>query len=351
MRNLLVLCLLLATSVWGQQEHQAAPSDVPAEYQPPIMRDNDEQRALPESASKVAPDAAVITINGLCQMTEPAAVTSSATCQTVITRAQFEKLTDALLTNMKASMQRQLASSYPNLLAMAKAAEARGLEKSPHFQERLAFARLQILSQELVRQIDKESSQIPEKDLEDYYHDHAAEFETATLERVFIPNRKRMDPLPKDAARDALDAQRKESEEVMTRLSEDLRAQAKSGVGFMNLQKSAYTAAGLTDVPPNPSLGRVRASNLPSGHTSVLELKPGEVSKVLSDSTGHYFYKLDDKEMEAFDKVKSEIHKVLQNQHREDAIRAVQGPISTELNPAYFGPTDTSNSTAGSKSK
>jgi len=349
MRYLPVFCLLLATALWGQQERQSAPSDVPPEYRPPVMRDNDEHQTLPATAATVAPDAAVITIKGLCEKPDRSVSgePSRTSCQTLITRAQFEKLTDAILSNMKPSMQRQVANSYPDLLAMAQAAEARGLENNPHFQQRLAFARLQILSQELVRQIDDESSQISDKDLEDYYHSHAAEFETATLERIFVPNHKRM------GARKATDqASRTEeqgSEEAMTRLSEELRTQAVAGDDFMTLQKKAYDAAGMTDVPPNPSLGRLRAVSLPAGHGSVLELKAGEVSNVLSDSTGHYIYKLDNKEAESFDAAKSEIHKVLQNQRREEAIRTVTGNITSELNLAYFGPQGTGP--AGPKTK
>src|ERR1700688_307173 len=331
MRYLPVLCLLLTTLSWGQQEHVAAPSDVPSKSQPPTQ-DKDEQESLPASAAKVAADAAVITIKGLCKQPAPRAAgeTSSASCQTMISRAQFEKLTDAIRPNMKSSLQRQLATAYPNMLAMAEAAEARGLEKSPRFLERLAFARLQILSQELVRQIDEESSQISDKDVEGYYESHAAAFETATLERIYVPSRKRTDPPLKEQSKaETPNEQRKESEDAMTRVSEELRARATAGERFMTLQKEAYAVAGMTDVPPNPSLGQVRAADLPTGHSSVLDLKPGEVSKALSDPTGLYIYKLDSKESDALDKTrKEEIRRALKNQRKEKAIQTIQQPIT-----------------------
>ena len=69
-------------------------------------------------------------------------------------------------------------------------------------------------------------------------------------------------------------------------------------------------------------------------------MKAGEVSQVLSDSTGHYIYKLDAKGIEPLEGVKEEIRKTLQNQYREQTIQAVQRPITTELNQAYFGPTE-----------
>ena len=352
MRYLPWVCLLLGTLAWGQEE--PVPSNVPPEYRPPITRDNDEQQAPPASASRVAPDAAVITIKGLCAQAAPPSTASSPNppCQTVITRAQFEELTDAILTNMKFSRKRQLASAYPNLLAMAREAEARGLEKSWRFEQRLAFARVQILSQELVRQIDEESARMPEKDIEDYYHSHAALFERATLERIFIPNRKRMDPLPKGKVTpETLKAQRKEAEDAMTRVAEELRARAAAGDDFVRLQKEAYAEAGATDVPPNPSLGQLRSSSLPPAHACAFDLKPGEVSQVLSDSTGHYVYKLDAKGIAPFEEVKGEIDKTLEHQHREEAVQAVQRPITTELNKAYFGPAENQSATEEPKSK
>lgn len=341
MRYLLPLCLLLATLSWGQE--QPVLPDVPREYRPPITRDDDDQKALPASVSKVAPDAAVITIRGLCaRVTTPSTGgASDSACATVITRAQFERLAEAIQANVKPSRKRVIASSYPNLLVMAHEAEARGLDKTSRFQERLEFARVQILSQELVRQIDEDSAQVSRQDLEDYYHNHPGLFEQATLERIFIPNRKQMTSLPKDATPEGLATQQKDSEGAMTRVAEELRSRAAAGEDFFKLQKDAYAAAGATDAPPNPNLGQLRSSSLPPAYASVFNLKPGEVSAVLSDGTGHYIYKLDAKGMAPLQSVTDEIGKTLQNQHRDEAIQAVQRPITTELNSDYFGPAET----------
>ena len=318
MRYLPLFCLLITTLGWGQEQK---PSDVPPEYQPPILRDKDDQLALPASAAKVSAEMAVITIKGLC---DKSATPATSPCQTVVTRAQFEKLTGALLPNMKLSLQLQIAHAYPDLLEMAQAAEARGVDKTQRFQERLEFARLQILSQELVRQIDEESSRISDKDIADYYRDHAADYETATMERLFIPK------------------QRGDSGDKMLRVAEELRAKAVSGENFMALQKAGYEAAGMNDVPPNPSLGNVRAATLPQNHAAVFNLKPGEVSQVLTDSTGRYVYKVDSKEVQSLEQVKNEIQKILQKQRKEQVMQELRRPFATELNPTYFGTHETS---------
>ena len=355
MRYLRLLSVLLATLAWAQEK---VPTNVPPEYQPPITRENDEPPGMPPSAASVGPDAAVITIHGICDHPADRPTASSnagaagETCQTVITRAEFERLTDALLANMKLSMRKQLANSYPNLLALAREAEARHLDQSTHFEERMAFARLQILSQEMVRQVDQESANVPEKDIADYYRDHASSFEQATLERVYIPNRKRTNPLPQDKATpEAVQPQRKAAEDAMIRAADDLHRRALAGESFANLQKQAFAAANLTDVPPNWSLGTLNAISVPPGHVSIFTLKAGEISNVISDSTGHYFYKVDARTTQSLDDVRDEIHKILQRQHREAALQAIEKPVTTEMNPAYFGPEESANGAPGSKSK
>jgi hypothetical protein len=348
MRSLPLLCLLLATSAWGQQEPPQ--SNVPPEYRPPIARENDEPKALSPSAAAVEPDATVITIKGVCaQMAPSTASAADPSCQTRITRAQFERLTDAILTHMKPSMQKEVANSYPDLLAMAREAEARGVEKTPRFEDRLAFARMQILSQELIREFDEEAAKIPEKDIFNYYRDHADLFQQATLERIFIPRQERKNPFVKEKATpDELSARRKQTENAMNLEAQQIRVRAAAGEDFLKLQKDAYAAAGLTDVPPNPSLGQLRSINLPASHAAAFDLKPGEVSQILSDSSGHYIYKCDAKKIETLDEAKAQIRKALQSQRREEAIQAVQRPVTAEFNQTYFGTTEKPSMPPGS---
>src|ERR1700693_94084 len=188
MRMLSVVCVvLLASLAWSQQNSGAAAP------QPPASRGDDDKETMPDSAAAVAPDAAVLTIQGFCPGAAPKREGAEAPCQTVVSRAQFERLATAIHANVP-TQKRQLATSYPRLLAMAREAEERGLDKQTHFQEMIAFARLQILSQELVHSIQDEAAQVPAKDLEDYYHDNAASFERADLERVTVPNIRQAEP-------------------------------------------------------------------------------------------------------------------------------------------------------------
>ncbi len=68
-----------------------------------------------------------------------------------------------------------------------------------------------------------------------------------------------------------------------------------------------------------------------------MDLKPGEVSEVISDpNSGHYIYKLVSKETLSVDTVKPEIRNIISSQRYRDSMQGFQGNV--DLNDAYFGP-------------
>ena len=322
MRYFAPVCVLVGAMVWGQTQ--------PAS---PAAGGQDRNQRTPTSASNVAAETPVITVKGLCSQRTPTS-RGSANCQTVITRAQFEKLANAIQPEMDAQTKRQLARSYPQFLEMAHEAERRGLDKQPRFDERLAFARLQILSQELIRDIQDEAARVPEKDIDDYYQMHSAEFEQASVERIVVPLRKQPNVQPSAQGEEP----GKQVEDDMSKEAEALRARAAAGEDFTKLQKEAYDVAGVSgNSEPNPSIGKTRRRGLPPAHSSVFDLKVGQVSLVISDATGHYIYKVDAREIEPLDSVKQEISNILRRQRAQQMIHSVDEPFTTDVNSAYFG--------------
>jgi parvulin-like peptidyl-prolyl isomerase len=273
---------------------------------------------------------------------------ANAPCHTVITRAEFEKLSVAIQPNMPPTTKHQLATTYPRLLVMSHEAEQRGLDKQDHFQEMITFARLQILAQELVRNIQERAAQVPDKDIDVYYRDHLTSFEKATLERILVPVKRQTEATggsthikdnPTVAARIE-----QEKEAAMAKEAERLRERAVAGEDFAKLQRAAYDAAGVTSAPPSPRFTNWRRASLPAAHLSAFDLKVGEVSAVISDRTGHYIYKLDSKEMEPREDARAEIQSILEKQRTREMMKEVQESITTEVNQAYFGTPATPNS-------
>lgn len=355
MRKSWLLCVLLGTLAWGQ----AAPSEPPSA-----------QPTTPDTAASVPPTAAVITIIGVCPASTHAAAakgtaakttkasalkTPAADCKTVITKAEFEKLADALAPNVTPQLKRQLAGLLPRLYAMSDAARKQGIDRTPQYAESLKFVKMQVLANDLQRKIQKEAADVPPAEIEAYYKQNPEAYEQYTVERLFVPRTKqndnevkaededkdkdqKMTDDEKKAKEAAEKAKAEENEQSMTKLAEDLRDRAAKGEDFTKLQKEAFEAAGMKIESPTVNLPNLRRTGLPPTHASVFDLKPGEVSQVISDAGGHYIYKIVSKNEMPFDQAKNEIHSKLQNDRMRDMMEKVNNSFKTETNEAYFGP-------------
>lgn len=356
MRKSWLLCVLLGTLAWGQ----AAPSEPPSA-----------QPTTPDTAASVPPTAAVITIIGVCPAQTQAAATKgtaaktatkasaektpAADCKTVITKAEFEKLADALAPNVTPQLKRQLAGLLPRMIAMSDAAKKQGIDKTPQYAETLKFVKMQVLANDLQRKIQKEAADVPPAEIEAYYKQNPEAYEQYTVERLFVPRTKqndnevkaededkdkdqKMTDDEKKAKEAAEKAKAEENEQSMTKLAEDLRDRAAKGEDFTKLQKEAFEAAGMKIESPTVNLPNLRRTGLPPTHASVFDLKPGEVSQVISDAGGHYIYKIVSKNEMPFDQAKNEIHSKLQNDRMRDMMENVNNSFKTETNEAYFGP-------------
>jgi hypothetical protein len=233
---------------------------------------------------------------------------------------------------------------------MSEEAEKQGLQNSPQYKESMKFYRMQILTQQLQRSIQEEADKVPQQDITDYYKKNPEAYEQYSLERLYVPRTKQAaeeaeanekkdsEKEPEKETAEQEKAKQEQGEQEMSKLAESLRARAAAGEDFAKLQKEAFSAAGMKVESPTVSMPKVRRTGLPPAHAAVFDLKPGEVSVVLSDSGGHYVYKVVSKEQLALDQVKEEIRGTLRTQRVRDAMDKVQNSFKTETNEAYFGP-------------
>jgi hypothetical protein len=361
MRSKCFVCLLLVSLVYGQAAPPATPPATPPAATTPTAGAPAGQSAPPAPAPEVKPDDPVITLKGFCTD----ANLQGDACKTVVTRAQFDKMVEGLQPTMPPAVKRQLANKYSVYLKMSTAAEKRGLDKSASFEEKMHYARMQILSQELSAALQADSQKVSDEDIADYYKKNEASYEQASLIRIYIPRSKQIanppvKPKPPikpgtasatgsttsakaTAANNApqkppTEAQKKAAEDAMTKLADTLRARAVKGEDPDKLQKEAFLAAGLPANSINTKIEKARRSTLPANHQMIMDLKDGEVSEVISDPNGgHYIYKMVSKETLTLEAVAPEIRKVLAGQRYQDSMKGYQKDI--ELNDAYFGPT------------
>jgi len=335
--------------------------------------------AQPDMSASVPASAPVLTIEGVCPAApktaaakgtaaKPASATTSATksapaktpaadCKTIITKAEFEKIASAVAPNVTPQLKKQLAGVLPRLIAMSSAAKKKGLDKSARYDELLKFAKMQILTNELQRNIQEEAGKVPPAEIASYYKEHPESFEQYNVDRLFVPRTKQADADDddKDEKKDEklTEEQQKakqveekakadENEQAMSKMAESLRARAAAGEDFAKLQKEAFDAAGMKIDSPTVNLPKVRRTGLPPAHAAVFDLKAGEVSQVINDSGGHYIYKVNTKDELTLDQSKDEIMGTLKSQRTREMMDKANGSFKVVPNDAYFGPGGTS---------
>ncbi|HEV2402279.1 MAG TPA: peptidyl-prolyl cis-trans isomerase [Candidatus Sulfotelmatobacter sp.] len=364
MRKSWLLCVLMGTLAWGQ----AAPAGAPP--QPPQAPMAGAKTAAPDTAASVPDDAAVITINGVCTAQpkttgaktaagkagsagekSTAAKTATDDCKTVITKAQFERIANAIAPNTTPQQKKQLAGVLPRLMAMSTEAKKQGLDKTPQFDETVKFVKMQVLTNQLQRKIQEQAANISDAEMEQYYKENPQAFEQYNVDRIFVPRTKqvqaeanegedeeKMTDEQKKAKEDAEKQKTEAAEQSMTKLADDLRTRAAAGEDMAKLQKEAFDAAGMKIESPTVNLPNIRRTGLPAGHTAVFDLKPGEVSQVISDTGGHYIYKMNSKTEIPFEQAKNEIHSKMQNERMREKMEQLNSSFKVDTNEAYFGP-------------
>jgi hypothetical protein len=334
-----VVTIALFTSLALAQTSAIPPSDVPS-GPPEHQRHDDDDEPPPASAASVPPDSPIITIEGMCD--HPGSTTS--VCKTIVTKAQFETLVEALNPQMAATARHQLAESYPRMLLFADKARELGLDHDPRFTEALRFASIQLLTQRLNRYFEEQASSISDSEVEKYYKENAIKFERGELLRIFVP--KQTGQAQKTVSGDRSSAA---TDSSMLAVAEKIRARAAAGEDFQQLQKEAFAAANIASGSPNVSTGKIAAVGLPLSHQKVFEMEPGQVSDVIAESSGYYIYKVVSKQMVPLAQASKEIRKSIASQRVQDVTASLIKAIKPELDPMYFGESPGSRRHSGSK--
>jgi predicted outer membrane protein len=289
--------------------------------------------ATPTAA--VAPTDPVITINGVCE--HPAGQKPTADCKTVITRAQFEAMVQAIQPSLPPDARREFAQKYVEALVADQKARELGIDHGEKYDERMRIARMQALSQELNAVIYKQNSQVSDQQIADYYRQNPDRFTEAELTRLLIPGIQQL-PTPPQKLSEADEKKREQdSEELMKAEAEKLRARAAAGEDFDKLEAEALLFAGITENPPPTKEGKLRGENLPAVQQSVMELKTGAVSELLPDTRGYAVYKVGEKRQLTLEEVREDIRKYLVDKQRQEAMDAILKSATPHLDPVYFG--------------
>jgi hypothetical protein len=283
----------------------------------------------------VAPDAPVVTIQGVCPRTTASAKSSAAksdSCQTVITKEQFNRMLSGMNLSVQISnpsAMRTFAESYAQLLALASEGEKAGAENDPRFQELMRIARVRALADSYRHSLEEKYSNPPQEEIEAYYKENISKYDSFKVERIIIPSI--------NASRTP--AARAEYQKKFQQMANDIHERAARGEETQKLQDEVYKSLSLPS-PPKTDLGMKRKGGLPAGiEKDLLALKPGEVTKLENEMSGMNIYKLRSRDTIPLEYVKAEIVRDLHQKNMEAALKAVTGNIHPELNEQFFGST------------
>lgn len=285
----------------------------------------------PKPAVEIAPDAPVITIHGLCPAESPASADPAA-CTTIITRDQFEDILSAVSLGGQAFAPgaiRNVADSYVQYLVLADAARKIGADKDPKVQELLKVVRMRTLADAYRNAMQEKFRTPPQDEIEKYYRENIARFESVRAERLVIP---RFNPKsPKEGAG--------EFQKKAQAVAAEIRERAIKGENLDRLQSEAFLKLGLHAPALLPETGARRRGTFPPGiEEEVFSLKPGEVSKVESETDGLVVYRLIRKDTATLEQARGEIVRDLFKQKMDVTMNGVLGSVKADLNDQYFAP-------------
>lgn len=279
---------------------------------------------------KVSLDAPVITLDGFCASAPTARTTDKTHCRTVITRSEFEKLTDASQMYAMAS-KAQFAAFYVKFSLLAREAQRQGMDKDPKFQTRLDLTRIQLLGQMLIQDLQAKSGHFAPGDLEKFFRENPAQFEQAEFLRIYMP-RTRFKDLPNGVQQPMPD-----TAPEMKLAADSIYSRAQAGGDFETLQQEASGTANLKD-EQSAKLGKISRDHLRRSQQDVFDLKPGEISTLFEEpDEGYYIYKMVSKEMPAFESVKFDVATTLEKYRMDTWMKSITDSAQISLNEEYFG--------------
>lgn len=273
----------------------------------------------------------VITVQSDCpKAASKAAGKAETRCKTVITRAEFEELVNAINPRMIKQERQQLAQNYGRMLALSNEALNRGIDKRPEMQALLRYVKASALGGALYKQVLRSANAHSDEDVEQYYRAHVSEFDRYNFQRLFIPATRQGQPATPDAL--AVETDDTSTAAEMKSLAEKIHVRAVAGEDFVALQKEAFQQGGIQS-EPNVEVSDLSRGSLPAEDNQVFDLKPGAVSPTISGPTGYTIYKLISKQTPPFESVKDQVSIEMENHSSQDALRKIE---NIKINDRYF---------------
>jgi len=289
---------------------------------------------VPPSEAAVPRNSPVIVIHGGCGNKPP----SSPDCQTIVTRSDFDAAVDAIDPTMPPGARRTLTNQYVEMVVLAKKAHELGLEDSAGYHTALNYMLEGSLSRLLSARLEKESKNLTDADVDEFYRENPRLFEEIKVLQIVIPQTKGFSPTaladrptPEQIAATGSEM-KKEAQNIAERA-------ALPGADFQALENEGWKFSKYTDAPPEVALAPLlRWEIWPLTRLPIFDLKVGEISKVIDEPhNGLYIYKILAKRQVPLDEARTYIRYRYAALRNEDAVAQLMETLKVTLNQEYFG--------------
>ena len=252
------------------------------------------------------------------------ASTPSKDCKTQITREEFEKVIKAVAPAAPPQVRRQIATRYAQLLIAANEGVKLHVEKDPEFPAQLAVARLQVLANSAERMLQAQATNVSDAELKNYYDQNPSAFEEVSLTRLFVPH---------------IASDKTDSSADPKAIAENGRQQLMIGGDPEKIEKSIYEQLKNSTQPPPTKFGKRRRGTLPVAEDQKLfGMKEDEISDVITEPGGYVVYRVDSKRQIQFEDAKDEIKQRVTRQRITDEREQMTSANKPVFNDTYFGP-------------
>ena len=310
------ICLGQQNPTGGGPEKHGSHSDHPSS-----MKSGENNQDPAVTRQSLPDDTNIINVEYRCaEKTSPGS--KPITCTLAVSKSDFDALVHALDPNMPTSNRLSLASEYARLLIMGAEAENRGIDKSKDFKALAKFSTLQMLSTQLVRNINGDARlKASSAEAEQHFTAHAKDYQEITFDRIVVPLQS--------------GGIRHQTEPASDRANK-LRNRLLKGEPFATLQ-SEVTGLPIKDAAAAGRIGPIRCLSLQESLRKVCDLRPEETSAVIEDGNSLVIAKMVSRRALPVEEVRDEIRSTLERQRLQNELDRVRNPISMQLDQRYFG--------------
>jgi parvulin-like peptidyl-prolyl isomerase len=249
-----------------------------------------------------------------------------------MTSADVEKFINSLPPQYQAFYRGPGRAQLPQYLVQMKIllAESRKdhVADQPEVKEAIQIATDSILADAERRHLEKKV-QVSDKEIEDHYEKHKAEYEQVHLRHIVVVTDDASVPLPQRPSHPAMTV-----EEARKKL-EHIRKQAEAGTDFALLAEA--NSDDVATARAGGDLGYAnRSSLLPPISKAAFSLQPGQISEVIGTPYGLELVKVDDRRTQPLSEVRQSLVSEIQRSKAGQALQQIISQHQITVDEAFF---------------